>query len=220
MAAVVAMAFVTSVPANALLNSDDLVRARPVSGSHQANQLLASTLAAPTGIVRDGYSVLTPAESALADRFGRVDSFVGHRSSPVRWPFPLAVPITDGFGYRVSPCPGCSTMHEGTDFTPGVGTPIHAVADGVVRDVISSASGLGVHVVIEHFVDGGLVTSTYAHMQVGSVPLHAGQAVKVGDVVGAVGNTGSSTGAHLHFEIRLGGTKAVDAEIWLKQHVV
>src|SRR3954468_9222087 len=218
MLAAASMAFVTSVPANALLSDDDLVSVRLAQYASPDAQELASTSANAATIVRDGYAVRTATENAMAKRFGGVDSFVNNRRSAVQWPFAVAVPVTDGFGYRVSPCPGCSTMHQGTDFTPGYGAPIQAIADGVVRSVKQSNSGLGMHVVLEHLIDGDLVTSTYAHMQFGSVPLKQGQAVSVGDLVGLVGNTGSSTGPHLHLEIRLGGTKAVDAYAWLKKH--
>jgi len=218
MLAAASMAFVTSVPANALLSDDDLVSVRLAQYAAGEAQQLDSTLAETGPIVRDGYAVRTAAENRMAARFGGVESFKNNRQSAVQWPFAVTVPVTDGFGYRNSPCAGCSSMHQGTDFTPGYGAPIQAIADGVVRSVTESDSGLGVHVVLEHLIDGDLVTSTYAHMQFGSVPLSEGQAVGVGDLVGLVGNTGASTGPHLHFELRLGGTKAVDAYAWLQRH--
>lgn len=217
MLAVAAMAFVTSVPANALLSDEDLVAARLSTFAGQ--QVLDDVGGSAAVITRDGYSVRTAAENALADRFSGVDSFQNNTESRIQWPFAVTVPITDGYGYRDSPCAGCSTQHEGTDFAPGEGAPVQAIADGVVREVISSDTGLGMHVVIEHLIDGELITSTYAHMQFGSVPLAVGQSVGVGDLVGLVGNTGSSTGPHLHLEIRLGGTEAVDAFVWLNEHV-
>ncbi|WP_210505205.1 M23 family metallopeptidase [Naasia sp. SYSU D00057] len=136
---------------------------------------------------------------------------------PVQWPFEGPAWISDGFGPRVPPCVRCSSFHRGTDFLPGDGAPVYAIADGVVRSVEGSG-GLGVHVVIGHTIDREPVTSTYAHLQVGSVPLAEGQVVKVGDFVGRVGSTGWSTGAHLHFELRLGGTEAVDAFAWLTRY--
>ncbi|MCU1438204.1 MAG: family peptidase [Naasia sp.] len=219
MLAVAAMALVTSVPANALLTDEDIVTARLANFASAGEEQELGTIAGGEAVVtRDGYSVRTAAENALADRFGGVDSFVNNRQSAIQWPFAVAVPVSDGFGYRNSPCSGCSSQHQGTDFVPGSGAPIQAIADGVVRTVVQSDSGLGVYAVIEHLVDGDLVTSTYAHMQFGSVPLREGQAVAVGDLVGLVGNTGASTGPHLHFELRLGGTKAVDAYAWLQAH--
>jgi len=140
---------------------------------------------------------------------------VGAGQSVILWPFASPSPISSGFGPRKAPCGGCSSNHKGLDFTPGSGTHIQAIAGGVVRQVVSSDSGLGVHVVIEHEIDGAKLTSTYAHMQFGSLRVKKGQVVAAGAPVGRVGNTGASTGAHLHFEIAIGG-KQIDPYAWLK----
>ena len=92
------------------------------------------------------------------------------------------------------------------------------VDDGVVT-AVESTGGLGNHVTIDHIVDGQLVTTTSAHMQSGSVMVSVGQAVRAGDQIGRVGNTGASTGPHLHFELRLGGTDPVDAYAWISARV-
>lgn len=92
------------------------------------------------------------------------------------------------------------------------------MAAGVVRQVRSDSGGLGTHVVIDHQIGGELVTSVYAHMQAGSVPLTEGQRVVVGTTVGRVGNTGASTGAHLHFEVHRQGVP-VDPYSWLVSNV-
>ena len=133
----------------------------------------------------------------------------------VCWPFPYAVPMTDGYGPRVAPCSGCSTMHRGIDLLPGAGTPIYAIADGVVSNV-HEGWGYGNHVFIDHVIDGERVTSLYAHMQDGSSPLTAGQAISRGDFVGLVGSTGAVTAPHLHLEIRVGDT-AIDPLPWLRE---
>jgi murein DD-endopeptidase MepM/ murein hydrolase activator NlpD len=136
----------------------------------------------------------------------------------VRWPIPSSLRISSHFGPRASPCSGCSSNHQGLDFTPGSGAAIQSIAAGVVRQVVSSNSGLGVHVVIDHEIGGKRVSSTYAHMQFGSVPLRAGQVVAAGDPVGRVGTTGASTGPHLHFEIAY-GSQRVDPHRWLSANV-
>jgi murein DD-endopeptidase MepM/ murein hydrolase activator NlpD len=137
----------------------------------------------------------------------------------VRWPFGGATRISDGFGPRSAPCGGCSTFHDGLDMNPGAGTPIGAVADGVVSSVTAfDGGGLGVHVMIDHVVDGQKVTSTYGHMLAGSAAVSEGQSVIAGQLLGAVGSTGQSTGAHLHLEIHLDGVTAVDPYGWLTQH--
>ena len=88
--------------------------------------------------------------------------FVNDPNSPIQWPFAVGVPISYGFGMRVG------TMHEGVDFTPGEGSPIQAIADGVVRESTDSGGAFGVHIVIDHVIDGQLVSSSYSHMQYGS----------------------------------------------------
>jgi murein DD-endopeptidase MepM/ murein hydrolase activator NlpD len=136
----------------------------------------------------------------------------------VRWPIPSSMRISSTFGPRPSPCSGCSSNHQGLDFDPGNGAAIQSIARGVVRQVVSSNAGLGVHVVIDHEIDGVRISSTYAHMQFRSVPLKAGQVVEAGDPVGRVGTTGASTGPHLHFELAY-GSKRIDPYQWLVTHV-
>jgi murein DD-endopeptidase MepM/ murein hydrolase activator NlpD len=107
-------------------------------------------------------------------------------------------------------------MHEGVDFSAPSGAPVHAIANGVVVEASSYDSGaLGVYVAIKHVIGGQVVVSAYAHMQVGSMNLGVGSQVAIGQVVGTVGNTGASTGTHLHFEIRVGGTTPVDPISWM-----
>ena len=141
--------------------------------------------------------------------------FTNNPDGTVQWPFPTGAPITSGFGGRqVAGCGFCSTYHEGLDFTPGAGVPIQSVADGVVS-AVQVGGAYGNHVEIEHLVNGQMVTSTYSHMQYGSIEVAEGQAVTVGQIIGAVGSTGASTGPHLHLEIHLDGTP-VDPFAWLQ----
>ncbi|MGY3263880.1 M23 family metallopeptidase [Frigoribacterium sp. 2355] len=133
----------------------------------------------------------------------------------IRWPFPGSVVLSSGFGPRAAPCAACSSMHMGLDMTPGGGTPIGAAAAGVVRT--SGMHGqFGQYAVIDHVIDGQRVSTLYAHMQIGSSPLVAGQTVQVGELVGKVGRSGVATGEHLHFEVLLGGTTQVDPKAWLE----
>ena len=103
----------------------------------------------------------------------------------------------------------------GVDFTPGNGTPIFVIADGTVIEARDDYYGFGNHVIIEHQINGHTITTLYAHMQHGSSTLVVGQAVKVGDLIGLVGQTGTATGPHLHLEITVDGVK-VDPFAWLK----
>lgn len=190
----------------------------PLTPELAAQQLTTSADAAGVGVTRDGYGVRDVA--ALRAAGMRIaDTFTNNPGRPVQWPFPVGVPISDGFGPRESPGGIGSTDHKGVDFTPGQGTSIQSVADGVVRTVVpSDGGGLGVYVVIDHVVDGQPVSSTYGHMLPGSTAVTEGQLVKVGQPVGRVGNTGTSTGAHLHLEIRLDGVTPVDPFAWLTLH--
>jgi murein DD-endopeptidase MepM/ murein hydrolase activator NlpD len=115
----------------------------------------------------------------------------------------------------VAGCGFCSTNHQGLDFTPGSGYPINSIADGVVSLVEVSGGGLGNQVVVDHVVNGQKVQSVYGHMQYGSIKVAVGQSVTVGQVLGNVGSTGASTGAHLHLEIHLDGTP-IDPFAWLQ----
>lgn len=116
--------------------------------------------------------------------------------------WPVASPVvSSGFGYRESSCRLCSTDHRGVDFTPGRGSEIYAVMEGTILESGSSGS-YGTVVVIEH--PNGWKT-LYAHMIPGSNSVSVGQHVNQGQVIGLVGNSGVSTGAHLHFEIVIDG---------------
>jgi len=102
------------------------------------------------------------------------------------------------------------------DYVAAMGTPVHAIAAGIVVETNNPGwASLGVHTAIQHVIDGQIVTSAYGHMQVASMPLQIGDIVFPGETIGRVGNTGASTGAHLHFEIRVGGTTPVDPLAWM-----
>lgn len=116
---------------------------------------------------------------------------------------PAQGPISDGFGPREAPTPGASTNHPGIDIAAAGGSPVVAGADGTVT-LAGPNGGLGNCVIIQHG-DTGYVTK-YGHMQDGSLTVSAGQSVKQGQQVGAVGSTGTSTGNHLHFQLEQNGT--------------
>lgn len=115
--------------------------------------------------------------------------------------------VSSGYGWRTPSCSRCSSNHKGVDFTPGRGKPIFASLAGTVVQAQRSGE-YGVHVVIEHVLETGDVWyTTYAHMQDNSIPptVYVGAEVAMGQVIGAVGNTGVSTGPHLHFELKMNG---------------
>ncbi|MNS63063.1 Murein DD-endopeptidase MepM [compost metagenome] len=111
--------------------------------------------------------------------------------------------ITSRFGYRMSPFSGKTALHAGLDIAAAPGSPVYAPADGVII-FASYDEGYGKLVSIDH---GYGVTTRFGHMS--QIYVQTGQRVNKWDVVGAVGNTGRSTGPHLHYEVRINGT-AVD----------
>jgi murein DD-endopeptidase MepM/ murein hydrolase activator NlpD len=140
--------------------------------------------------------------------------------SVVQAPAPVGTGILSAFGGRAASCDGCSSFHSGADFALGSGTPVLAIADGVVSEVGPDGS-LGTYVKVEHVIDGETVTSTYAHMTAGSMPFGIGDVIDRGTQLGTVGMTGAATAPHLHFEIRLGGPfgAAINPLPWLTAHV-
>lgn len=107
-----------------------------------------------------------------------------------------------GFGMRFHPIFKRHRMHKGIDFTCPSGTPIQATGDGVIEKVSKLKSGYGTHVVINH---GFGYKSLYAHMS--RVDVKKGEKIKRGQVIGAVGSTGTSTAPHLHYEVIHRGNK-------------
>ncbi len=224
MAAAALITVTCSVPATAVgLEYVPATPAVPASAPQltaAAVQVLESGAATPGAIARDGYTV-TAAPPPPPPPPARVQgaSIPGYSGAAIRWPVPASSRVSGGFGPRNAPCAGCSTFHKGADLTPGLGTPITSIANGVVTAVSASDSGgLGVHAIIEHEIDGRIVSSLYGHMIAGSLQLHVGESVAVGQLVGKLGNTGQSTGAHLHFEILLDGTTPTDPLAWLVAH--
>ena len=113
---------------------------------------------------------------------------------------PVPGAITSAFGYRIHPIFHVRKMHTGVDMHAGMGTPIRAAAAGTVVSA-GWRGGYGKCVVISH---GGDLATLYGHQS--TIRVSAGQSVKRGDVIGEVGSTGYSTGPHLHFEVRVGGS--------------
>jgi len=138
----------------------------------------------------------------LSGRLDAVESKLGER---LRWisSTPAIAPVrgilTSGFGYRSDPMTHGPGVHQGVDIAAAPGQPVHASADGIVVHA-GEATGLGMAVFVAH---GYGLSTRYGHMS--RVDVRPGQRVRRGDVVGLVGNTGRSTGYHLHYEVRLDG---------------
>jgi murein DD-endopeptidase MepM/ murein hydrolase activator NlpD len=107
--------------------------------------------------------------------------------------------LSSGFSYRIDPIYKTVKFHTGLDFSAPQGTPIYATAQGVVRIAGNLGNGYGNHVVINH---GYQYSTLYGHMY--RIKVRSGQSVKRGEVIGYVGNSGKSTGSHLHYEVMKG----------------
>lgn len=119
-------------------------------------------------------------------------------AKPSGWP--VKGWLTSLFGMRKSPFTGRRVFHEGLDIACRTGTPITASADGIVS-FSGIKSGYGKMVIIDH---GYGYQTCYGHNS--KIFVKVGQRVKRGEKIAAVGNTGRSTGSHLHYEVRLNGT--------------
>jgi murein DD-endopeptidase MepM/ murein hydrolase activator NlpD len=149
---------------------------------------------------------LLPGNGSFDPRFKRLGLSLARMDALERWlqGIPQVIPaaaqyISSGFGYRSDPFEGSAAFHAGLDFKAPLGAPVFAAAWGRVA-FVGQRSGYGNVVEIDH--GNGLLTR-YAHMSAFRTRL--GQPVRAGEVIGAVGSTGRSTGPHLHFEVRLNG---------------
>ncbi len=107
--------------------------------------------------------------------------------------------MASGYGYRVDPVYGTSKFHEGMDFAAEKGTPVYATGDAIVKEA-KWHSGYGNLIELDHGYD---YTTRYAHLS--KINVIQGQQIKRGELIGLVGNTGKSTGSHLHYEVRYKG---------------
>ena len=167
---------------------------RAATGERQAGKLLFA------GIERDG----KPRTQLM--RWGKDGYFyeasgVGEQRNGLVQPVPGRQ--TSRFGMRRHPILGYRRMHSGIDFKASYGTPIVAVSDGQVSSA-GRAGGCGIAVRVNH---GSGLSTRYCHMS--RLVVRGGQSVRRGQVIGYVGSTGLSTGAHLHYEMYRGG-RAID----------
>jgi murein DD-endopeptidase MepM/ murein hydrolase activator NlpD len=131
---------------------------------------------------------------------------------PYRKPVIGEVEFTSGFGVRSDPFLGRPAMHTGLDFRAATGDPVRATANGKVTSS-GWAGGYGRMVEIDH---GNGLSTRYGHLS--EISVKVGDPIKIGQVIGAVGSTGRSTGPHLHYETRIDG-EAVDPQKFLRAGV-
>ncbi|HAQ59037.1 MAG TPA: hypothetical protein DCR63_00600 [Microbacterium sp.] len=183
------------------------------AASTEEIQAFVAPESADTELNRDEkYSTATFTEIAAATGISRhTNFFVNDPGAPIQWPFAVGVPISDGYG------PRWGSFHYGLDFTPGEGAEIQAVAAGTVRIANESGGAFGVHVMVDHEINGETFSTHYAHMLYGSLQVKVGDVVEPGTVLGYVGDTGLSYGSHLHFEVFVNGAR-IDPLTWLREH--
>ena len=132
--------------------------------------------------------------NGILNRLDEINLYrIAAEKAPFDVPVKSAFRFTSGFGQR------WGRMHEGTDFAAPIGTPVYATADGVVTSA-GWSSGYGRLIKIQH--EFGIETR-YAHLN--AIKVNVGQRVSRGDRIGDMGNSGRSTGPHLHYEVRVGG---------------
>jgi len=149
-------------------------------------------------------ALTTSADGSLDPRFQRLGASLARMAAMERGllGIPNVLPasleyISSGFGYRADPFTGAGAFHPGLDFRGPIGAPIYAAARGRVS-FVGQRSGYGNCVEVDH--GNGLITR-YAHMSRFHTVI--GRDVAAGEVIGAIGSTGRSTGPHLHFEVRI-----------------
>jgi murein DD-endopeptidase MepM/ murein hydrolase activator NlpD len=152
----------------------------------------------PPAIERHSLAELEMNVSALTDKSTQLEAFYRDQklllsSTPSIWPVRGYLSAT--FGKRLDPFTGRPDFHPGIDISTPIGTRVVAPADGIVLSCVLSG-GYGNAIIIDH---GYGVVSRYGHLE--SYNVRPGQRVHRGDVIGFVGNTGRSTGPHLHYEV-------------------
>jgi len=189
--------------ANAIAKLPAVVKNRAVGGtSPQTNAAISTVMSTSLISPEDTFGVLRTLLSALEARLSNVRKGVERQeklaaATPSIWP--AKGWLTARFGGRSDPFTGESEFHQGLDISASKGQPVYATADGRV-DSAQYEGEYGNLIVLSH--DFG-ITTRYGHLS--GFNVKRGQTVHRGDVIGYVGSTGRSTGAHLHYEILVNG---------------
>ncbi|SIO21140.1 M23 family metallopeptidase [Agromyces cerinus] len=218
-----AMMVATSVPALAVTATDSEARASVYAPVEDTIDYAPQTVEVGSDgvmsqLAAEQYDV-EAAPPPITSQVASVGNVQLIDTNAIVWPVQNPTKRSDGFGPRSAPCSGCSSSHDGVDFNPGNGTPVVSIADGVVVLATENGGGLGVNVEVQHNIGGELITSSYAHMQYGSIAVSVGQQVTAGQQLGLVGTTGQSTGPHLHLEMFGADGVRFDGFAWLSARV-
>jgi murein DD-endopeptidase MepM/ murein hydrolase activator NlpD len=188
--------------ARAMQKLPAIVKSKAAGGNAQTNAAIADVVSSLTSSPEDTFGVLKSVLQGLESRLRYVRHDVEQReklaaATPSMWP--AHGWITGYFGGRADPFTGEMGFHQGIDLSTEKGSPVFATADGTVQSAGYSGD-YGNLIVLRHDFD---LSTRYAHLS--GFNVKAGQSVKRGDVIGYVGSTGRSTGAHLHYEILSNG---------------
>ncbi len=221
--AIVALVCGTTLPVSAaLVHADDKGGATTLAASdiRAAQSYTADEDILPEVRISGSYTATTPDEllDIRAAEAAMAKTGIASIAKPGQVVQPLTAgsyTLTDGFGAARS-----GRSHMGQDYAAAIGTPIYAVADGVISLSQESYQGYGVTVQVEHtgLGDGQAVATLYSHMQYGSRAVEVGQRVTAGQFLGYVGNTGWIVGSCLHLEVHINGT-AIDPVPWMEANV-
>ena len=159
--------------------------------SSSLDQLHALRTSALTGATMVGLTMGLTRNVTTAD-------WIKANSAPNLWP--VEGQVTGSFGERIDPFNGEGAFHSGVDIGSSYGHPIVAPADGIVT-VTDTMGGYGKTIMIDH---GNGISTRYGHLS--GFAVTAGQRVQRGEVIGYVGESGRSTGPHLHYEVRINDT--------------
>jgi murein DD-endopeptidase MepM/ murein hydrolase activator NlpD len=146
-------------------------------------------------------AIKTVSLNSVSGRFSP-STFPGMIDDPNAIPsiWPVHGRLTAGFGQRMDPFSGEAAFHPGVDIADALGTDVIATGDGLVIEAEPDA-GYGRSILIDH---GDGITTRYAHLS--RIFVVVGEQVKQGEIIGAIGVSGRTTGPHLHYEVRIHGT--------------
>ena len=198
--------------ASAVLGSDDL-------DEDSDTQLSNVPDAATRARIREAFQNAAKTCSSATGASGDTTAF----SSKPQLFYPMlpgTYEISSEYGYRTHPTLGNRKLHAGQDMAAPVGTPIYAAAAGTVTTA-GMVDGTGT-ITIKHEIDGQVWYTSYLHMYEDGIHVKVGDTVTAGQMIAGVGNTGRSSGSHLHFEVRTKDDTADESTVepwgWLKQH--
>ena len=198
--------------ASAVLGSDDL-------DDDSDTQLSNVPDAATRARIREAFQNAAKTCSSATGASGDTTAF----SSKPQLFYPMlpgTYEISSEYGYRTHPTLGYRKLHAGQDMAAPVGTPIYAAAAGTVTTA-GMVDGTGT-ITIKHEIDGQVWYTSYLHMYEDGIHVKVGDTVTAGQMIAGVGNTGRSSGSHLHFEVRTKDDTADESTVepwgWLKEH--